>query len=76
MRSLRRNALLCILVIAILSLPAVAAVAGLQGPETCAVAPAVDRPSASKVDITVLLFRNLEQHAESTRTAVAPETAH
>ena len=76
MRSLRRHALLCILVIAILSLPAVAAVAGLHGPETCAVAPAVDRPSAPKVDITALLFRNLEQHAESTCTAVAPETEH
>jgi hypothetical protein len=76
MRSLRRNALLCILVIAILSLPAVAAVAGLHGQETCAMAPAVDRPSAPKVDITALLFRNLEQHAESTRTAVATEAAH
>ena len=76
MRSLRRHALLCILVIAILSLPAVAAVAGLHGPETCAVAPSGDRPSAPKVTITDLLFRNLEQHAESTRTAVAPEAAY
>jgi hypothetical protein len=76
MRSLRRNALLCILVIAILSLPAVAAVAGSHGPETCAVAPVVDRPSAPKVDITALLFRNLEQHAESTRTAMSPEAAY
>ncbi len=76
MRSLRRHALLCLLVIVILSLPAVAAVAGLHGPEACADIPSLDRPSAPKVDITALLFRNLEQHAESTRTVATPGAAN
>lgn len=59
-----------LVLITILTLPAVAAVTGLQEPSTCGSVHPAHRPSTPKVSITTLLFHNLEHHAESTRTSL------